>query len=367
MMSIRGRLPRRYSQNLRREPQNWYSSNSRVRIEILLLISTFLFGITIQILDKYGELTPDLKGLLFEILILWLFGAYFYMLVSWGNLNKPEKAREYEQVSITQLLVLNGIMVSILVSYATSLIGAENQLFGQSEQGLYLIVLLFIFVILPVVAYSRTLAPLGTLVGIYPSEKIPETPVIIAMVPMTFFIILVFSLLLFYSSKVLNVVSMASLVIYLPYLGIKSKEDIQIIGTTHKRSIERGLAYLLIIYRSYFLTILLASFYDFYAHNLKSNIYVWVLLSLLIIAEGISLFLLKRGPKWTVLGMIFLVLAGGITVYLIFIRDISLLGGSIFLMYLVFVGSYILVYILMYIGESISQFIYKTLSDRLEL
>lgn len=335
-----------------------YDSDNKVRLEILLLVSTLLFGVTTQILLKDYSLEQDLKGLLFESLVLLLFGSYLYLLLSWGNLHEPEKSREYEQISITQLLVLNGIMISILVSYAISLIITEDKLLGQNEEGLYLWVSLFLFVVLPVMVYFHNPTLPITLTGVYPLEqslKAPLTPMISIV---SFLIVFMFSLVLAYLSKVLNIVAMASLVLYLPYLGIKSKEDIYMISATHKRTIEKVMGYSLLIYRQYSFIIFLTLFYDLvHNENNTSIIKIILIMAVLLVLISVVSFVLKRSFRYTLVGSVLLVLAGAGVGYIMFIAKTFLLSGLIFLMYFVFVITYVGSYIITAIVDTLVKII----------
>ncbi len=325
-----------------------------LRVDILLLISTFLFGITVQILDKYETLSPDFKGLILESSILLLFGAYLFLLASWGKSMSSNVAKDYEQIAVIQLLILNGLTVSVLVSYAISLLGTNETILGQNEESIYVLLSISLFVILPMIAYSRSLiTTFGTVLGFPLYAQGPDVPIILGAMTMAFFFMMIFTTLLAYSSRILNIIAMASIFIYLPYLSVRTKYSTEVFRRAYSHSVlKRYIAYSLGIYRAYFFVMVLSIIYDYFKNRL--SLVLVASISVIVISTYIMSLCIEKYQFSILIGIMFLGICLLLVVYIIFIRSLSTLFGAVFIIYMTFVFSFLVFALIM---KAIDKFI----------
>ena len=229
---------------------------------MLLLTITVLFGVTSQIIENIKVSDHPIIWFSFEVATVMLLSSTIYSMASWRT--KEIRRKIYQQISLSQMIVTMGLLVSILLFYIGDRL-AESQstttFFKNIDQG-YPVVTLLGFVLLPLGVYtgnvSRTIELLLTLFGGYVDPKDEEAGAIAGFLSIVVMFAIIFSIGASGVSKTISIVALVILVIILPYISVLTREKL----LRESGKIDRIILYILNSYVIYFTALLVSSILD---------------------------------------------------------------------------------------------------------
>jgi hypothetical protein len=263
-------------------------------MNILLLVTTILFSVATQIISTLDHDIETQKSgipnyiiwLMFEMSAIALFSSILYLATSYKIDNI--KTRDYKDVSLAQMIITNGILFTIILYYISGQLVQDRTALLNLDNKVYLISTMVVFIVIPLYVYmgsiKRTSEVVIILLGGFVDQNYDEAPIVASIFGSILGLLLALLIGVSEISKTLNVITLAVLFIFLPYIGISAKEKLKEETTV----IERVTTYILNSSSIYYIAVLISGLIDYFLNTI-SRFYVIIIIILSLILWILSL------------------------------------------------------------------------------
>ena len=311
-------------------------------MSILLIMTTVLFGVGAQITEKLNPIEPStheinnsnyIIWLALEIATITLFSSVLYLITSYRSY-KRVRANIYRDISLTQMVITNGILIDIIIYYLSQHLVQNTSNILKMDKNMFIVLAFLVFIALPTYVYMgnirRTIELWIIMFGGYIDQRKEEAPIIASIFLITVLFLVVLTIGTVNASQAFGVLILIMIILFLPYIGVSTKEELEL----ETKLPSRALMYILTSYRVYFIPILASWIIEISTNgNTKKEETIIVVSMILWILSLIELSLRThpRLKKLKVITAIAIVIEGSILSGMLYYNIyVSLISGLFF-------------------------------------